>query len=152
MDGDEIEGALEESADANRELAEAEEHIADAIEGQTDAAVEIARIQADRDTQIEAIRAEAGIESARLFAENEAARLELLQCQTELETARADLLAARLEVERLTPPPSTEAPPNPTPEPEPANVAPISPESQEPTQAPPVQEPPKAAKRKHNWI
>jgi len=126
-----------------------------AVEPVAEAAVEVARIEADRDVTIAAIEADASIEHRelsieenRVFAEG-LANSELEQCRTkiaELETANSLLTA---EVARLTPPPSEEPPPSLQVEVEGAeNVEVVGPrENQEP-----APEPEKPKRKPHRWI
>lgn len=117
----------------------------EAVSEVADAAVEIARIEADRDVTLAVIQEEASVDRAEAYASEE-----LEQCRLRIAELEGQNTAQAMELERLTHPPSSELPLNPQPEAEAVVVvAEPEPAASQEAEAP---EPEKPRRKPHRWI
>jgi hypothetical protein len=149
--GAEASGATEDGGQV--EAVDAAEPLAEAIEETSSDAVEIARIEADRDVTVAAIHAET---AEKLIEDAHATELE--QCRTEIARLEERCTGLQTELSLLTPPPSEQSPPSPSGEAETVHVeasgdgseAVVEVEAVEPEAEAP--EPPPRVSRHHRWI
>lgn len=128
----------------------------EALEPLAEAAVEVARIEADRDTEIARIEADTSLEHHELNVQETEAlnelseKSELEQCRTriaELEGQNTVLLTELALLKPPTPPQSEEPPPNQPDQPESVEAV-LDPEREES----PAPEPEKPRRKPHRWI